>query len=342
MAGKEKVLITGGQGFFGAHIAKMLFAEGGIPIIFDLKENDGVLKQVLTAEQFGSLERVYGDISDAAKVTETVMAVEPTSIIHLAGLQIPTCRANPKLGAAVNVIGTINVFEAAKALGEKRGGADKAPMVVYASSAAVLGPAADYEQIPVPDDVYHKPRTLYGVFKIANEGTARIYYQDHKIRSIGLRPLTCFGVGREVGLTSGPTKAIKAALLGKKYEITFSGTTGFSFITDIARIFLGCSRSTAEGSFAFNIRGEVSTVEAFHKALCEVVPEAAELVTISGNEIPIMGDVDESALVKILKEVPAPHALKEPFPMPFVDAIKETIADFKVLQEKGELPTHDL
>jgi len=333
------VLITGGQGFFGAHIAKMLFAEGGIPVIFDLKESDGILKQVLTEEQFSKLERIFGDISDAAKVMEVVLAVNPTSIIHLAGLQIPTCKANPKLGASVNVIGTINVFEAAKALGEKNG---SPPMVVYASSAAVLGPKADYTETPVPDDVYHKPRTLYGVFKIANEGTARIYYQDHKIRSIGLRPLTCFGVGREVGLTSGPTKAIKAALLGRKYEITFSGETGFSFITDIARIFLGCSRSTADGALAFNIRGELNTVEAFHAALCEVVPEAKELVSVSGGEIPIMGDVDESGLVEILKAVPAPHALKQPFPTPFVDAIRETIDDFKALQARDALPTHDL
>lgn len=336
----ERVLITGGQGFFGAHIAKQLFAEGGTPVIFDLKQSDGILKQVLSPEQFGSLERVYGDISDAAKVTETVLATEPKSIIHLAGLQIPTCKANPRLGATVNVIGTINVFEAAKALGEKQGGPP--PMVVYASSAAVLGPKEDYAQIPVPDDVYHKPRTLYGVFKIANEGTARIYFQDHKIRSIGLRPLTCFGVGREVGLTSGPTKAIKAALLGRKYELTFSGETGFSFVTDIARIFLGCSRSQADGALAFNIRGEVATVEDFYKALCEVVPEAKELVSVTGGTIPIMADVDEAGLVDVLKAVPPPHQLKEPFPTPFVDAIRETIADFKVLQARGDLPTHDL
>lgn len=83
-------------------------------------------------------------------------------------------------------------------------------------------------------------------------------------------------------------------------------------------------------------------MENFVAALCEVVPEAKELITVSGGEIPIMGDVDEAGLVAVLKAVPPPHTLKEPFPTPFVDAIKSTIADFKVLQEKGELPTHDL
>ena len=61
------------------------------------------------------------------------------------------------------------------------------------------GPPEDYpaEDLPLKDDYYHKTRTLYGVFKIANEGTARLYYQEHKISSVGLRPLTCFGVGKE-------------------------------------------------------------------------------------------------------------------------------------------------
>ena len=56
-------------------------------------------------------------------------------------------------------------------------GSGEAPIVVYASSAAVLGPAGDYSELPVPDDVYHKPRTLYGIYKLCNEGCARIYFQ---------------------------------------------------------------------------------------------------------------------------------------------------------------------
>lgn len=56
----ETVLITGGQGFFGAHIAKKLLEDGGTPVIFDLKQSDGILQQVLNAEQFAGLRRIYG------------------------------------------------------------------------------------------------------------------------------------------------------------------------------------------------------------------------------------------------------------------------------------------
>lgn len=97
-------------------------------------------------------------------------------------MQIPTIRSDPLLGVAVNLLGTVNVFEAVRALG------GQVP-VAYASSGAVLGPSGDYAgaaRLPAERD-YHKPRTLYGVFKLCNEGTARIYWQDHGIPSAARR-----------------------------------------------------------------------------------------------------------------------------------------------------------
>ncbi len=138
-------------------------------------------------------------------------------------------------------------------------------MVVYASSAAIFGARSDYPEkdLPLPDEYFHHPHTLYGVYKLCNEGCARIYAHDYKVRSIGLRPYTCFGVGREFGMTSAPTKAIKAALLGRDYVIPFSGVTGFSYVEDIARMFVGSTRAQFDGSHVFNIRGDVITVEEF-------------------------------------------------------------------------------
>jgi nucleoside-diphosphate-sugar epimerase len=136
-----------------------------------------------------------------------------THIIHLAALQVPFCKAKPSLGAAVNVVGTVNVFEAAKRAGLKQ--------VVYASSVAVYGISEEYPDAPLAHDAPHKPRTLYGVYKHANEGSARISYQDDGISSIGLRPYIVYGPGRDQGMTSGPTKAILAAVLGQPYHIGF-------------------------------------------------------------------------------------------------------------------------
>src|SRR5690606_31031575 len=112
-------------------------------------------------------------------------------VIHLAALQVPFCRADPVKGAQVNVVGTANVFEAARQHG--------VPQVAYASSIAIFGAPEDYPPGLLPNDAPPRPRTLYGVYKQANEGMARIYWQEHGLGSIGLRPYTVFGLGRDQG-----------------------------------------------------------------------------------------------------------------------------------------------
>ena len=98
--------------------------------------------------------------------------------------------------------------------------------LIYASSAAVFGPPGDYPPGRLADDVLLTPTTHYGYFKCCNEGNARIYFQDHGLSSIGLRPWTVYGVGRDFGMTSEPTKAIKALALGRPYHITLRRLAG--------------------------------------------------------------------------------------------------------------------
>src|SRR4030095_339178 len=120
------------------------------------------------------------------------------------------------------VVGTLNVFEAARLVGIKA--------VVYASSAAVYG--LNDDDAALDETVVPEPSTHYGVFKRTNEGSARIYFLDHGVFSVGLRPLTVYGVNRDAGLTSDPTKAMKAAVLGQKFHIRFGGATDFQYVAD--------------------------------------------------------------------------------------------------------------
>ena len=80
------------------------------------------------------------------------------------------------------------------------------------------------------------PSTHYGVFKCCNEGNARIYFQDHGIASVGLRPWTVFGVGRDFGMTSEPTKAIKSLALNRSYHISYGGIQDMQYVDDVAWI----------------------------------------------------------------------------------------------------------
>ena len=137
-----RILITGGSGFIGASIVKRLLDDGDVPIVFDLAPSTG--KMDLLGVDPTRVTFIKGRV-DAPEFVQTVVDTAPDAIIHLAGLQMPTCKEKPVLGAQVNVIGTLNVFEAAKAL-QKAG--RPLPRIVYASSAAVFGPDAEYgEQV---------------------------------------------------------------------------------------------------------------------------------------------------------------------------------------------------
>jgi nucleoside-diphosphate-sugar epimerase len=217
------------------------------------------------------------------------------------------------------VIGTLNVFEAA------RRHAGQVRSVVYASSAAVAGPHDDYAG-PIPDDAHHVPRTHYGVFKTANEGNARVYWLDHGIPSVGLRPLSVYGVGREIGITSGPTKAVRAAVLGRKYTIPFTGRTGFNYSEDVAAVFVECARRDVQDALALNTPGEVASVEEFIRTVEEEVPTGKGLLRSTGQPIPVACDFEETGLRELLGTVP--HT-------PIRVGIRRTAARFRELVERG-------
>ena len=317
----EKFLITGGQGFLGAWMARQLLGEGAAFALFDLEPEDHILAQVLEPEDLEGLERYFGDVADSRVVEKTVVESSATYIIHLAGLQVPMCREDPVRGARVNVIGTLNIFEAARLHSRQ------VRSVVYASSAAVAGPGEDYDG-PIPDDTLHRPRTHYGVFKTANEGNARVYWQDHGVPSVGLRPLSIYGVGREIGITSGPTKAIRAAVLGQEYTVPFTGVTGFNYAGDVAAVFIGCVRRHDEGALALNNPGETHSVEEFLRHVEEVVPEARGHLRCEGSPLPVAHDFRESGLEKLLGQVN--HT-------PIREGIRATADRFRVLAGRGVL-----
>jgi nucleoside-diphosphate-sugar epimerase len=322
---EESFLVTGGQGFIGAWVVRRLLLEGARFAILDRAPDDRILEMAISPDAVRGLRRYCGDIAERDFVLDAVRRCEATRIIHLAGLQVPACRADPLAGARVNVIGTLNVFEAARLV-------PSVQVVAYASSAAAGGGPEDYLG-PIHDDARQVPRTHYGVFKAANEGNARVYHLDHGIQSVGLRPLVVYGPGREIGLTSGPTKAIKAAVLGRPYRIGFTGLTGFLYVSDAADLFLACARSRPGGAVALNIRGEVAPVEEFAGIIEAEVPGAK--VTCEGPPIPIAYDFEEKGLEDLLGKGAIPRT-------PLRKGILTTLEIFRSLYREGRLHDRDL
>jgi nucleoside-diphosphate-sugar epimerase len=323
----SKILVTGANGCIGAWVVKHLLERGDEVTALDKSTERHRLDATLDADALGRVRFLTGDVADLDAVRGAVESHGSGGVIHLAGLQVPSCRANPILGAQVNVLGTLAILEAA---------ADVGCRVVYASSAAVFGPD-DEPTRPHTESEAGDARTHYGIFKLANEGNARIQFQDRGVSSVGLRPLTVYGVGRDFGMTSGPTTALKAALLGRPYQIGFTGPTDFQLVEDVASIFVRCL-AAPEGAHVFNVHGETATVEDVVTMIDDVLDDAGlgdrrGLVTCAGPHLPIPGALDDAALVAAIGEPPR-TSLR--------DGLARTLAAFRDLHEAGRLDLRDL
>ncbi len=321
------VLITGGYGCIGSWIAKNLLEKNAKVWMYDIKQDLRRIRLVLNDEQLQQVQFIEGNVTDLPSLQRAIAEKQITHLIHMAGLQVPICRADPILGAQVNVLGTLAVLEAVRL------SQGQVKRLVYASSGAVFGPPGDYPSGPLADNVPLTPTTHYGVFKACNEGNARIAYLDHKISSIGLRPWTVYGVGRDFGMTSEPTKAIKSLVLGRKYDISYGGYQDLQYVDDVAKIFVQCLEVPYQGAQSFNVRGEVVDLPTFYKTLCEVDPDAMDLITYGEKQIPIAYDLDDSGLQRAIGPVPK-TTLK--------DGITKTYQHFQQLQSAGKLDTYDL
>ncbi len=314
----ERYIVTGALGCIGAWVTQQLVLRGDVPVIFDLPGDRRRLRELL-GERVEDLVFVDGDISDLAALERAVAEHGAKKIVHLAGLQVPFCKADPARGALVNVVGTIHVLEVAKRL--------RLDGVVYASSAAVYGPPEDSEDAPPDEGGALVPTTHYGVFKRANEDNARIYWQDDSVRSVGLRPLTVYGVGRDQGLTSGPTTAMRALVRGEATTIAFSGSTDFLYVADCAAAFLACVDAGRSGATVYNLAGHSTTVQAFVDIVMQVAEElgidARDKIKIAGNALPIPGAIDASAFERDYPEVPRTT---------LEDGIRETLMRFRALE----------
>lgn len=311
-------LVTGSMGCIGAWTLYHLTRRGDRVVSFDISDNRQRLNLLLEGDEQTPIVFVRGDLTDTHQVAQSLVQHNVTRIIHLGALQVPFCRANPILGAQVNVIGTLNVFEAAKNAGLTH--------VVYASSVAVYGNPEEYLPGLVPSDAPLNPHTLYGGYKQCNEQNARIYAQDFGINSISLRPYIVYGVGRDQGMTSDPTKAMLAAAAGEPYHIGFGGSSQLQLASDVALQFIEAADHPLEGAQVFNLGGVPVSMEAVVTAIREVVPEAE--ITFNPTPLPFPIGFDDQALRQAMPTV---------YDTTLTDGVNQTIAHFKRNLDDGRI-----
>lgn len=318
---RERFLVTGALGCIGAWTVKTLLDDGATVVTFDKGGDPKRLRLVMEPADLDQVTGISGDITDLASVERALDEYDITNVIHLAALQVPFTKADPPTGALVNVVGTVNVFEAVKRRGLR------SPVVYAGSIGMYAADDADPVDGSLHEDAAAHPLNHYGVYKLANEGNARVYWLDDGVSSVGLRPMTIFGPGRDQGMTSGPTRAALAAVLGRRLEIPFGGRSLFQYAPDAAAAFIAASRSTMGGARTYNLGGSLASIDEIIAALDREVPGAARLVSHKEQPLPFP-EIIESASLAELGDLPV---------TPIDEAVAATVALFRRRLQEGAL-----
>ncbi len=293
-----KILITGGTGCIGSVTTfKLLQSEKVEKIIIASRNNDHtIMRYWMEGDWDPRLEFLKMDVGNADDIRKQLPEINPTHIIHLGALQSPACAANHKLGMQINVGGTMALFdEAEKLLNLQK--------FVFASSAAVYGMRAMYPQAIIDEDVVLAPPNHYGIWKLAGEHIARLFYDQTKVPTVCLRLNTTYGKGREQGKTSAPTNAIKAIALGAvrgkiiPFKMPYQGRENYHFVEDVGAHFAACTLQDFEGFGAFNIKGETIAIDSFLKI---VQSEANKLGIGDFVDLSIVENADENLFISDL------------------------------------------
>lgn len=304
------VLVTGAGGCVASWVLAVLTRSGVPCVAADLRDDRTRPALVMGPELADTLIWEVCDVTNAERLNAVVNKHGIRSIIHLAGLQVPFCAANPALGARVNVEGTINIFQAARDAGIKR--------TVYASSVASLAmpPGGPWKE------------TLYGVYKKANEDSAFVYWADWQVPTIGIRPNVVYGVARDQGMSSKNTVAIQAAAMGQPYEVPYAGLLSWLYAGEAAAAFIASVARDGDGAYVFDLNGTCESVDKGLEILRAIDPGAN--VSATGTPFPFPPDLEDGPLRNHVGDYPS---------VTLEEGIAATYGAFKQLVADGRMTT---
>src|SRR6056297_538343 len=221
----NKILVTGGAGFIGSHLVDLLLAQGHQVVVLD-NFSTGKLNNLPSADS--ALSVINGDIRCHATVEQASTGCD--AIVHLAAVaSVQASVDDPCSTHQVNLVGTLNLLEAAKKQGIER--------FIYASSAAVYG---DTQELPVSEVTQLKPLTPYAVDKLAGEYYIDFYRRQYDLKPVIFRFFNIFGPRQD---PSSPYSGVISIFLQRalvEQPITVFGdgeqTRDFVYVADLVKL----------------------------------------------------------------------------------------------------------
>src|SRR5215469_6317315 len=300
---RQTILVTGGYGCIGAETSKSLLRNSEASVVICSRSvSDQRTERVFYDVGRERLTAVQADVTDQNVLREILSRHQVTRVVHLAALQTPDCNAHRNLGLQINVAGTQNVVEAMKASGLS------IERFIFASSIAVYGPRASYPAGRVPMLAEPNPVNVYGVWKLAGEHVSRLFCAETGVPTLSLRPGVLYGPGRDAGLTSSPTTAMKQLALGRAYEIPFRSRQDYLFAPDVGGAIGTAVLEPFDGYGVFTLPSlTLSTdeiVASMRRAAAGLGLAEGFQITVGKDDVPFICDLDYEPFVAAFPNVP--------------------------------------
>lgn len=271
------VLVTGGAGFVGSHVAEACLEAGDSVWVVDNLAS-GAAENIPSGAVFHE-----GDVADAVFMRRVVEEARPGVIHHLAAqASVTHSLAEPLRDARANIQGTLGVLEAARSM-------DAPPRIVYAATGGAC--YGDPEEEIVDESCPLAPASHYGMSKVTGERYLAFYGAHFGLRVVSLRLANVYGPGQRADLDAGVI-SIFAEKLTKAEPLTLYGHgragRDYVYVKDVAAAFLTASKGGVDGG-AYNIgTGVITEVEALLEILCRCMgkkPVSVERAPLRPGEV---------------------------------------------------------
>ena len=253
---EQEVIVTGGAGFIGSNLCRTLLEHGAKVTAFDNLYSGKIdfIKDLMDK----GLNFVQGDIRDPAALEKATKNCE--AIFHLAAqTSVPFSMENPKEDCEINVVGTLNVLEAARKAGAR---------MVFASSCAVYG---NPEKRPTPETYPTHPIAFYGLTKLLGENYCRFYQETYGLEVVMLRIFNVYGPNCHGAIYDFLNKLRKTP---DKLEVLGTGkqSRDFVYISDMVDALIKAATSPTAAGQAFNIgTGTTTSVTELAKMIIDIL-----------------------------------------------------------------------